>query len=264
MLMESTTTPPETALPSLEARARMRAHWGEPMFVAGWVETLMVHLEVDPDALQRVTPFALDRLEGRAYVSLVCFRLCRMRPRLGGRLGEWLMKPVGTHEFLNVRTYVKHRDEPGIYFLAEWLPNALSVALGPIVFGLPFHLGTLRYDHAADTGSLNGTVIDRATGGRLSYRGRCDTDTGFAPCVAGSRDEWLMERYTAFTDVGRGTGCFRVWHPPWPQVHAAVELTDDSLLASRWPWMAGAQIIGANYSPGFDDVWMGRPHRVAR
>ncbi len=264
MLLETTATAPTTRRPSLEARNRMRTHRGEPLFVAGWLETLMVHLEVDPDELQRATPFGLDLHEGRAYVSLVCFRLRRMRPRLGGRLGEWLMSPIGTHEFLNVRTYVKHRGEPGIYFLAEWLPNALSVALGPTVFGLPFRLGKMHYDHEATTGALDGTVIDGKTDKRLTYRGNFDTDTALVPCTAGSLDEWLMERYTAFTDVGHGPRYFRVWHPPWPQVRAEVELTDDSLLTSRWPWMAGAHVIGANYSPGIEDVWMGRPHRVAR
>jgi uncharacterized protein YqjF (DUF2071 family) len=53
----------------------------------------------------------------------------RLRPRLGGRIGEWLLRPIARHELLNVRTYVQPMGEPGIYFLAEWIPNALSVQL---------------------------------------------------------------------------------------------------------------------------------------
>ncbi len=51
-----------------------------------------------------------------AYVSLVAFTMRGLRPRLGGAA---LLKPIATHEFLNVRTYVKHRGERGIYFLAD-------------------------------------------------------------------------------------------------------------------------------------------------
>jgi hypothetical protein len=53
----------------------------------------MVHLEVDPQALQLATPFALDLFDGRAFVSLVFFTMRRMRPRLAGRIGEWLCVP---------------------------------------------------------------------------------------------------------------------------------------------------------------------------
>ena len=34
-------------------------------------------------------------------------------------------------------------------FLAEWLPNRLSVLLGPATFGLPYRLGDIDYRHAA-------------------------------------------------------------------------------------------------------------------
>src|SRR5205823_10777000 len=133
-----------------EARRRMLALPGEPMFYARWDRAVFIHYEADPAALQRDVPFNLDLHEGRAFVSIVAFTLARMRPRIGGRLGEWLFKPIATHEFLNVRTYVRHAGEPGIFFLAEWLSNPLSVRLGPRTFGLPYRFGHLSYAHAYD------------------------------------------------------------------------------------------------------------------
>lgn len=265
MLGEIETTSPPTRAPSLAAKARMFSQRGEPLFLADWLDVLMVHLEVDPYALQRATPFAIDLFDSRAFVSLVFFTMRRMHPRLGGRIGEWLLSPIGTHEFLNVRTYVRHDGEPGIHFLAEWLPNALSVRLGPGVFGLPYRLGKLHYRHDAAKGELNGQVIDAKTDSRLDYRGRFESGDAPARSGTGSLDEWLMERYTAFTRCGNGRSrFFRVWHPPWPQVRAGVELTDNSLLRQHWPWLADGEIVGANYSPGFRDVWMGRPHLLPR
>jgi uncharacterized protein YqjF (DUF2071 family) len=253
---------PLTSIPSRAAKARMRSRFGEPLLLASWIDTLMVHLEVDPEALQRATPFPLDLFDQRAFVSLVFFTMRRMRPRFGGRLTEWVLRPIATHDFLNVRTYVRCCDEPGIYFLAEWLPNALSARLGPGIFGLPYRLGQTHYQLSRNSNNLVGaTVIDPASQTRLSCEGQLVSAT-FTPCPADSIDEWLMERYTAFTECRGISRFFRVWHPPWPQVPAKVGLRDTSLLRARWPWMADREPIGANYSPGFNTVWMGRPHRL--
>jgi uncharacterized protein YqjF (DUF2071 family) len=246
---------------SQAAKARLLSRPGEPLFLADWVDVLMVHFEVDPIPLQRATPFPLDLFDGRAFVSLVFFTMRRMRPRRGGRIGEWLLRPIATHEFLNVRTYVERNGEPGIHFLAEWLPNGFSVRIGPPVFGLPYRLGRMAYEHNIGTERhICGQVVDVPTDTEIAYRGELNSRTEFAPCAAGSLDEWLMERYTAFTHRRGVSRFFRVWHPPWPQVLARVGLTDDSLLRSNWPWLTDGPIIGANYSPGFRDVWMGRPN----
>jgi uncharacterized protein YqjF (DUF2071 family) len=237
----------------------MLSHPGEPILVADWVEVLMVHFEVDPDALQRVTPFTLDLFAGRAFVSLVFFTMHRMRPRRGGLIAEWLFRPVSQHEYLNVRTYVMHQGEVGIYFLAEWLPNVWSVPLGPLAFGLPYRLARIAYRYSPSTGDLSGRVLHPTSDASVSYQGRTEPRADFALCAAGSPEEWLMERYTAFTHRHEVSRLFRVWHPPWLQTCATVELLEDSLLRSNWPWFADAQPVGANYSRGFCDVWMGRP-----
>jgi len=241
-----------------EARRRMLAIRGEPMFYARWDRAVFIHYEADPAALQLDVPFELDLRQGRAFVSIVAFTLSRMRPRIGGRLGEWLFKPIATHEFLNVRTYVRHRGEPGIYFLAEWLSNPLSVHLGPRTFGLPYKFGRLIYDHARVRGDIRGTVEARE--GRLTYQGNV-TDSSFAPSEPGSLPEFMLERYTAFTQQRKRARFFRVWHSPWKQAPAEIEVTADTLMASTGPWWKTAEPVSANYSPGAE-VWMGRPHRI--
>jgi uncharacterized protein YqjF (DUF2071 family) len=236
----------------------MLANAGEPLFLASWDRAVFVHYETDPALLQRQVPFHLDLSHGRAFVSIVAFTLSRMRPRMGGRLGEWLFKPIASHGFLNVRTYVRHAGEPGIFFLAEWLSNPLSVRLGPRTFGLPYRFGQLDYAHAGKGGEIRGTVASRE--GRLNYYASAPSET-LEPCVVGSRDEFLLERYTAFTAQGRRRRLFRVWHEPWRQAPIEIEVTADELIASTGSWWESASCVGANYSPGVE-VWMGRPHRI--
>jgi len=241
------------------ARRRILAIRGEPMFEARWDRAVFIHYEADPAVLQRDVPFALDLRDDRAFVSIVAFTLSRMRPRIGGRIGEWLFKPIATHEFLNVRTYVSHHGEPGIYFLAEWLSNPLSVRLGPRTFGLPYRFGHLAYDHARDAGAVRGRV--QAPQGCLAYEGEV-SGSQFNTAEPESLTEFVLERYTAFTKRPMRARFFRVWHLPWEQTLAEIEVTRDTLLASTGHWWQTAECIGANYSPGAE-VWMGRPHRTS-
>ena len=237
----------------------MLAKAGEPLFLASWDRAVFIHYQADPSLLQRQVPFQLDLRDGCAFVSIVAFTLLRMRPRLGGRVGEWLLRPIASHEFLNVRTYVWHAGEPGIFFLAEWLSNPLSVRLGPRSFGLPYRFGHLRYAHTSREGEILGTVT--AKEGRLGYRAAISA-ASFDLSEAGTQTEFLLERYTAFTCQGRRRRLFRVWHEPWAQTQIEIEVTADDLLGSTGNWWRSAECMGANYSPGVE-VWMGRPHRIS-
>jgi uncharacterized protein YqjF (DUF2071 family) len=231
------------------ARQTFRAAEGRPLFHAGWRRTVFIHYEVDAAILQREVPFPLDARDGKAYVSLVAFTLSDLRLAAGG-------PPFSTHGFLNVRTYTRGN---GIYFLSEWLPNPFCVFLGPRLYGLPYRLGRLDYDHRHETGRLHGRVEGRD--GVLEFRAPIDPRATFAPCKADSLDEFLLERYTAHTKFGNSERLFRVWHQPWPQIPIDVTVLDESLVASTGPWFRHARQIGANYSPGFSEVWMGRPRR---
>lgn len=249
---------------SVLGRRRLLSLPREPLFFADWDRAFFLHFEVDPDRLQQDVPFHLDLHDGgRAFVSLVAFTLRDMRLRFGGRLGALAFKSIATHPFLNVRTYVRHRGEGGIIFLAEWLPNRLACLLGPPVFGLPYRLGNLEYRHDHEAAVITGTVRSSERRPLLEYRGTIDLDANLWTCAAGSLDEFVLERYTAFTARRHRRGFFRVWHEPWPLLDVSVEVTRNDLLrlAPGGPaWARDAVPIQTHYSPGVRNVWMGRPH----
>lgn len=228
--------------------------------LSDWLDAVFIHFAADPQVLQRQIPFELDLFDGKAYVSLVAFSIRRLRSAFGGRLSEVLFQPIGNHEFLNVRTYVRHGDRAGIYFMAEWLNNRLSVALGPRSYGLPYRFGQLEYEHQ-QAGDLSGRVVN--TDGELEYSAK-GTATDLASCERGSLDEFLLERYVAFTSW-RGAGrYFQIWHEPWPMVPVQVQVMKDSLLETTGEWFRSAKLAGGNYSPGVRGIWMSAPHRTAR
>ncbi len=242
-------------------RLKMLSCVGEPLFYADWERAVFIHYEVDAEALQRWVPYSLDLHEGRAFVSLVAFTMRGMRLRVAGSIGATMFAPIASHDFLNVRTYVKHGQEVGIFFIREWLPNRLAICLGPAVFGLPYRYGRLKYEHRHEQGCLKGSVSEGE--GDLIYQIELNNQN-YRPAVE-KMSAFLLERYTAYTHACGMRRLFRVWHEPWQQVEVEVQIDENTLLA-RAPggneWAREARLVGANYTPGANKVWMGRPRFV--
>ena len=226
------------------ARRRMSRPGERPMFLADWLDVLFVHFAVEPEVLQPCVPFPLDLYRGRAYVSLVAFTQRRPAPAPAGGSRRWRAVHWREHEFLNVRTYVRHGRERGIYFLAEWIPNRLACLVGPRMYGLPYRLARSRYRCLATAGRFgryDGAVA--APTGRLAWTAPRTRGEG----TPGRRglEHFLLERYTAYTRRGPEPLRFRVWHEPWLRVRARVSLGDTSLLEAAFPWFRAAQAAGA-------------------
>ena len=78
----------------------------------------------------------LDLYDGKAYVSLLPLRMANVRLRdLPG------IPHLTDFPELNLRTYVRHQGEPGVYFMSLDAPSGLAVWIGKHVFHV-------RYDHA--------------------------------------------------------------------------------------------------------------------
>ncbi len=250
---------PTTWAFSLSARERMEQTEGRPLFRADWNRTVFLHYAVEPAALQPFVPFPLDVRDGMAYVSLVAFTMERMRlAAWPGRVSEWLLRPLSPCRYLNARAYVTVDGEPGIYFLAEWLSRQIPIPLGPLIFGLPYRAGRLDYAHDPSAGRIAGRVTD-GRGRRLEYEGAMDPAAIFRLSTSGSLDEFLLERYTAFTLWRGRRRYFRIWHKPWAQTPVDFATADESLLSSTGAWAAAARHVGGCYSPRIANVWMGRP-----
>jgi uncharacterized protein len=243
------------------ARQTFKEKEGAPLFYCDWVSAAFVHFEVDPAVLQQEVPYKLDLRDGKAYVSLVAFTMQRLRPRVGGRLSAAAFAPIAEHSFMNVRTYVAQDGERGIYFLLEWVSKRLAVLLGPKTFGLPYRHGDLHYRH-----ERNANLDDCVTCGseRLAFHAKAVDERKPGACTHGSLDEWLLERYVAFTRRGETPMYFRVWHEHWPQVPVRVQFEDDALLRAACNWYAktSPKVVCGNFSAGVKDVWIGWPRGI--
>lgn len=227
-----------------------------PAFMANWLDMLFIHFRLDPRLLRPAVPLELDLYDGQAYVTLAAFTQSRLRPVIGGRLTEIFSAPLARHGFLNVRTYVRCGNDCGIYFLREWIPNRLAVLLGPVLYGLPYHLGTLNYQTHATQGVTTRQL--HAEHARWDCRARWIPTDGCRAGRTGSEPFFLMERYTAFTMRQGRLRRFRIRHAPWPLVEVQADMQCENLL----PGISLHEHCSAYYSAGVKDVQIGWPEKA--
>jgi uncharacterized protein YqjF (DUF2071 family) len=177
-----------------------------------WLELLFAHWPIPVAALRPHVPptLGIDTFDGTAWVSLVAFRLERIRHR-------WLPSPDFLTDSLelNFRTYVRYHGESGIYFLSIHASNPLLVGLARLATPLPYQSARMSYNRQSD--SFHFDAHRPAADGKdrrfaADFRSLGQTSRA----KPGSLDHWLVERYCLFVDGRRGRLLRTVVdHPPW-------------------------------------------------
>ena len=177
-----------------------------------------------------------------------------------GRFGEKLLRWPGEQRLLNVRTYVKVRDEPAICFLAEWQSSWINAQVGPHLYSLPYRWGRLKYGRAA--GDIRwGAVEDRCQTAAAGFHYEVEAEGPTIRAPKGSTTEFLLERYVAFNKCGAAnkSRSFRIQHSPWEVRSARVHHFGDELFRQTLPWWPNAQFVSADISEGAKNVAMSAP-----
>jgi uncharacterized protein YqjF (DUF2071 family) len=158
----------------------------------------------------------VDTFDGSAWLSLVIFRL-RVRPR-------WLpfLPGVSSLTEVNLRTYVRYADRPGINFLSVHANNRLAMFVARLLTPMPYHSAHLRYQRSAPHFQFEGSS-DSPSPCRLSLTFQPIGEQ--SELADRSLDAWLLERYRLFLAGTRGQLLeAEVTHPRW-SVHR-VDLLD--------------------------------------
>lgn len=173
-----------------------------------WRKLLFMHWRVGAEQLRRLVPsgLELDAFQDEHWLGIASFLLADLHPR-------WL-PPVpfaSTFPELNVRTYVRVRGKPGIYFFSLDAGSLLAVLGARVTYDLPyFHA---RADIREEGGWIrySSERMDGQAGFEARYRGLGD---GVRP-APGSLEHFLTERYALF--VVRGGRALRgdIHHAPW-------------------------------------------------
>ncbi|WP_338739166.1 DUF2071 domain-containing protein [Haloplanus salilacus] len=211
-----------------------------------WEDVLFAHWAVDPGVVAATLPEGLtvDTDDGDAYLGVVGFRMRSIRPR---------GFPVGlSFPELNLRTYVRADDGPGVYFYNLDAADRIGVAVARGLFRLPYYRAEMDVDDRSD-----GTIAFRsrrvhsgAPSARFDadYRPRGDPE----PVAPDSLAAFLTERYRFYTasDGGRlyrGT----IEHPPWDLAEATLSVRENTLFeVNGFDHPEGDSLV--HYAPGVD------------
>lgn len=168
-----------------------------------WNNAVFLHWKVEYSLLRDAVPSSLDidLLDGEAWVSAVAFTMESVTIR-----GIPPISPIANFHELNLRTYVRFRDKPGVYFLSIEAGNRLSTWLAKTFSRLP-------YTYAAV--NRNDNAFECIHDGRRS-RFTCTTCIGEKIMQTSLIDQWFVERYGLFQDNGQRINTFDVHHVPWP------------------------------------------------
>lgn len=190
-----------------------------PFLTAAWRDLAILSWEVEPALLEPHVPAGteLDRHEERVLVSLVGFLF--RDTRVGG------IAIPGHRDFeeVNLRGYVRRREEGawrrGVAFIREVVPRRAIAWTARLCYGEPYVALPMRHRHADDGA---GRRLLYAFGGpRHERRIELRTAEPVAETREGSLEAFIVEHYWGYTRRRRGTGEYRVEHPPWRVAPAA-------------------------------------------
>jgi uncharacterized protein YqjF (DUF2071 family) len=194
-----------------------------------WHDLLFAHWPVDVASLRAKIPagFELDLFDGEAWVGVVPFRMTNVAPR-GVPALPWL----SAFPEVNVRTYVRVRGTPGVYFFSLDAANPLAVGVARALVHLPYYSASMEVESRDGWVHYNSRRVP-SSGNAAELTGRY-RPTGEAHAAAvGTLEYFLTERYCLFT-VDRAFRAHRldIHHPPWPLQPAEAELTVNTMAAA--------------------------------
>jgi hypothetical protein len=176
-----------------------------------WNDLLFAHWTIDAAVLRQKVPaaFELDLHDGAAWIAVVPFLMTNVAPR-----GVPSLPFVSEFAELNVRTYVRVADRPGIYFFSLDAASAVAVQTARALFNLPYYTASM--------------TISPAAGNGIDYRSRRESPSAefhatyrpvgppFEP-VEGTLEYFLTERYCLY-NLDRLGRPYRldIHHPRWP------------------------------------------------
>jgi uncharacterized protein YqjF (DUF2071 family) len=202
-----------------------RAPW---VMTQTWHDLLFAHWPVDANLLRARVPaaFPLDLFDGQAWLGIVPFSMTNVAPR-----GVPSLPWVSEFPELNVRTYVRVDDRPGVYFFSLDAGSTLAVQTARMLFNLPYYSATM-------------TVTPRD--GCIDYQSRREGEPQDALLIAayrpigapfrpvdGTLEYFLTERYCLYNlDHGGAPYRLEIHHPPWPLQPAEADFSRNTMAAA--------------------------------
>ena len=204
------------------------------LMTQSWHDLLFAHWPVDALHMRRAVPnvFDLDLFDGRAWLGVVPFYMTNVGIRALPSL-PWL----SAFPELNVRTYVRVTDRPGVYFFSLDVGRRLAVAAARTLLNLPYHAAAMsvgRSDAAVQYQSARRT-------GHAAFEAVYEPAGESFAASEGSLEYFLTERYCLYHYDRRGRPYrLEIHHRPWSLQQARATITNNTMAAASQLTVSGA------------------------
>lgn len=195
----------------------------------GWRHLLFANWSVDPEDLAPHLPEALevDTRDGAAWLSVVPFYNVDVRPR---GLPAWTGFELPE---LNLRTYVRHRGRPGVYFFSLDAEGLLGVLAARVLHHLPYYNARMAVSERGEEIHFRSRRVHpgaRPVTFTASYEPVGDPFEATSDPLA----SFLTERYRYFTEDTHGAmRTAEIRHDPWTLQNARATIEADQLFRAN-------------------------------
>lgn len=197
---------------------------GPWIMVQNWSDLLFAHWEMPAEALRKLIPsqLELDLFNGQAYVAVAPFSIHGLRPRYLPAL------PVVSQFLeLNVRTYVRYKGIPGVWFFSLDAANLSAVWGARIGYALPYKHATMSMKNSGEKFDYSSRRLHEPK--PAEFLGRYWPKSAAHRRDKNSLEFFLTERYCLYAI--RGADVFRTYihHLPWPLQDAEAEIQANTM-----------------------------------
>jgi uncharacterized protein YqjF (DUF2071 family) len=190
-----------------------------------WHDLLFAHWPVPAEVLRPLVPpqLPLDTFDGQGWVGVVPFHMSNVRPR-----GVPPLPLLSAFPELNVRTYVRLEDKPGVYFFSLDAANVPAVWAARALYHLPYFYAHMRALIREDEVDYTSERFLTPAELKAKYRPVRAVELRAAQTL----DTWLTERYCLYTvwrnRVYRGD----IHHARWPLQDAEAEIERNTMASA--------------------------------
>lgn len=164
-----------------------------------WSHVFFLSFRCDLDLVRQKIPSELDidTFDGSAWLSIVPFHMSRIRFPFTPAL------PTISLWEINLRTYVKYKGRPGIYFFTLDTDSWLGQKIAKHLFHLPYRLR-----------KMSGRIGKDAYKFDAQNSFRMESRLG-SMIEQDALDTWLVERYHLYTNTSKHLYRGDALHEPW-------------------------------------------------
>ena len=175
---------------------------GNWQYYQEWNNALFLHWKVPFEELRSCVPenLELDEFEGEFYVSLVAFRMQKIRPKNLPSVNF-----ISDFEEINLRTYVVKDGKAGVYFMNIEAENYLSAWVARKLSGLPYEKSKI---------SRIGNQFN-STNKLKNFKLHAEFEIREILSEKSHLDKWLTERYCLYLDENEQLFRFDIHHREW-------------------------------------------------